>query len=279
MTNSEKFNQKQLEIIDKVRKLFNMSSDGSGATESEAENSFKLAEKLLHKYHLDMSEITSYIDMDSSENMFDICENVSATYVADKLPKWLSEVVYSISLITTTKPLIRRMERVGKKLPKIEIIFVGDVVDTEIASELFQFLYQTINKLSNNHRREVAGNERHKRSFREGCSSRILSRAEEIDRKNNKSFSDEQVSDISIDSHLFTEEDDEDEEEEQDQNSLTLYKEYTDKKLEKIAEHFEDMDIEPEFIKTESKIITESFEKGVIEGDKVPLTVHKKIDN
>ena len=142
-------------ILDKIKKLLNLANPNNNGSEGEIQSAFTLAQKLLKKHHLTMSQITAYDDDTTSEaGMFDVIESEAAKFAANILPRWMETLLRSVNTITETKTLIKRSSRTGSTYGNLSIVFVGDTIDVETSVELFLFLKDSVSKLSTAHSNE-----------------------------------------------------------------------------------------------------------------------------
>ena len=277
------------QILSKIKKVLNLSESARQcSTLEEAQAAFSMAQRMLKKYHLSMSQVVAFDtspENDTSE-FFELKEEVAVEYRANSVPRWMGSVILAVNLLTDTKCLIKRIARSNDKYFDMKIIFVGDVMDVSMAVELFTFLRTTITKLSTKHMNELNDSSyKNWRSFAEGCSSRIYERAQEQDKKISD-YLGESLNNCDIDSRVIDDEEDEnldfdlDEEFEEfkSETSLVQYNKYKDEKLEKIKEFIDNMEAEKEQVSTSSSRIDQhSFEMGKQAGNNIQLEVQKKL--
>jgi len=274
-------------ILDKIKKLLNLANPNNNGSEGEIQSAFTLAQKLLKKHHLTMSQITAYDDDTTSEaGMFDVIESEAAKFAANILPRWMETLLRSVNTITETKTLIKRSSRTGSTYGNLSIVFVGDTIDVETSVELFLFLKDSVSKLSTAHSNEYEKKHKYWRSFADGCATKILERAQEVEKKYSDKF-ERTLADLDISNRELTEEDEEELEEIDDEIedqinsenfSIELYKKYEDCKVNKILEYIENIDAEEE--KSSSKTArteVNSYQMGQTAGETIPLSISKKI--
>lgn len=278
------------QILSKIKKVLNLSESARQcSTLEEAQAAFSMAQKMLKKYHLSMSQVIAFDNSpenDTSE-FFELKEEVAVEYRANSVPRWMGSVILAVNLLTDTKCLIKRIARNNDKYFDMKIIFVGDIMDVSMAVELFNFLRTTITKLSTKHMNELNDSSyKNWRSFAEGCSSRIYERSQEQDKKISD-YLGNSIGDCDIDSRVIDDEEDEnldfdlDEEFEEfkTETSLVQYNKYKDEKLEKIKEFIDNMEAEKEQVSTtSSRIDQHSFDMGKKAGNNIQLEIQKKLE-
>jgi hypothetical protein len=284
-------------ILDKIKKLLNLANPNNNGSEGEIRAAFTLAQKLLKKHHLTMSQITA-CDDDTTSNagMFEIVESEAAKFVANTLPKWMELLLKSVNIITETKTLIKRSQRPGSTYGNLSIVFIGDSIDVSTSTELFLFLKDTVSKLSTSHYNDHGKQHKYWRSFADGCSTKILERTQELEEKFTSKF--KSSDDLDISSRIITEDDEELEEIDDDEDdeeleeideeidsqinstgfSIELYKKYEDSKVNKIKDYIDNIGAEEE--KSSSRTArteVDSYQMGQTAGKKIPLSISKKI--
>jgi hypothetical protein len=278
-------------ILEKIKKLLNVANPENNGSEGEMQAAFTLAQKLLKKHHLDMSQVME-LDQDNSSatGFLELTEVEAVKYVANAIPRWLELVIRSVNTITETKTLIKRSPRSGSSYGSLCIVFVGESIDVLSASELFNFLKDTVSKLSAKHATVVEGKHKQWRSFAEGCACKILERAQELEEKYDSKINNRTADDLDVSNREITEEDEEDEEEIDDDDididlgiknetfSIELYNKYKESKIEKIKEYIANLEVESEKSSSRSsKIEVDSYGMGQQAGEKIPLNVSKKL--
>lgn len=275
-------------VILKVQKLMEKSDTSKGNTIEEASTAIDLAFKLLKKHHLTMSQVMATVTSNTrnvNSDFFQLIELEVVSYKANAIPLWMANIILAVNKITETKTLIKKTQRPGKSCCDLRILFVGDVADAQTSAELFNFLKIIITRLSTSHISEIQGKFKQWRSFAEGCSDKILSRATELEEKFlEKTKSDKNDPDLDFSVSNFQLDDDDEYEELcseiddffKDQTSLVLYNEYQQAKLDKIEEYLDNLDVKDEKkVKKISRTDKISFERGTESGEKIPLNVPK----
>ena len=281
------------DIISRIQKLLNMSDTKRGTSIDEAKTALEMAHKLLAKHHLSMSQIMALDESGSANSgFFELTEQEAYTYVANELPKWLKNLIEVVNLITETRTLIKRSPIPGKTYGTLRIVYIGDVVDVTSATDLLQFLKETVSGLSNTHAKKHDNKFKYWRSFAEGCSNALLEKAERLISKNklDKDLTVENSADrLSVDNFEIDEDDeviddeenideDDDSEIKVTEQSLELYKKYQDTKFEKIKEFISSQNIEEERSSSRSsKVDDNSFIIGQRAAEKIPLKVMNKL--
>lgn len=283
------------QILEKIKKLLDLANPDNRGTEGEMQSAFSMAQKLLKKHHLSMSQVAELDDESTTHTgFFELTEVEVVKYAANILPKWMEILIRSVNSVSETKTLIKRSPRAGSSYGNLSIVFVGDSLDVLSASELFTFLKNTVSKLSTAHCNDFEGKHKYWRSFAEGCSTKILERAieleERFDEKFNHTADDLDVSnrEITEDEEEFIDDIDEDEDEDfgegideqiHDQNfSIELYNKYKNNKFEKIREYLDNLEAEEEKSSSRTaKLEVNSFELGQKAGETIPLTITKKL--
>lgn len=271
-------------VLDKIKKLLNLSDKSKNSSEEEASTALDMAHRLLRKYHLSMSQVTSLEDSNNSNSdCFELTEVEAVSYKANLLPKWLEFIIKTVNKITETKTLIKRTPVHQSVYGNLSIFFVGDNVDVSSSIELFHFLKTTVSRLSTEHSNANGGKHKYWRSFSEGCSQKLYERAVELEEELDNQLSG--LNDLSIDNHELDEDDDYEESVEdlddqiEDENfSIELYNKYKESKIDKIKEYIEQLEVEKEKVSTKTNNTEiKSFEEGQKAGDKIPLKVINKL--
>jgi len=289
-------NENEDKILERIKKLLDLANPDNKGSEGEIQTAFAMAQKLLKKHHLSMSQVMSLDEENSSATgFFELKETEVVRYAANILPKWMETIIRAVNSITETKTLIKRSPRAGSSYGNLSIVFVGEVLDVNSSTELFNFLKDTVSKLSTKHVNDIEGKHKQWRSFAEGCSSKILDRAKELEQEYDDKIHQRTVADLDISNREITDEDEEeiedvddideiDEElEEQINNqtfSLELYDKYKETKFEKIKEYIQNIEAENEKCSSKTaKIEVDSFEMGQHAGETIPLTISKKLES
>lgn len=275
------------DVLLKIKKLLVLTDKKSNAAIGETVNAMSLAQKLLLKHHLSMSQVLAIGDENQNESdLIDVKEEESVTFKANAVPKWMMNIIIAVNKITQTKALIRRISRGEKLLCELKIIFIGDALDVLTACELFNFLRNSVTRLATKHQNEISGKYKQWRSFSEGCSETILLRSKSIDLEIKRKTSgfkttsnDLDISNFELDNiNDYDIIDDELESMFTDSNSIVLYKKYEDTKFKKIHEYLKNKDFEYEqSSSTISRVDGDSYTMGIIAGKKIPLKVTKQV--
>jgi hypothetical protein len=274
-------------ILDKIKKLLNVANPNNNGSEGEMHSAFALAQKLLKKHHLTMSQITACDDdISSNAGMFEVIESEAAKFAANSLPQWMEILLRSVNIITETKTLIKRSPRTGSTYGNLSIVFVGDSLDVSTSIELFLFLKETVSKLSTAHSNEHEKKHKYWRSFADGCSSKVLQRAQETEKKYSDKFT-RTIDDLDIANREFSDEeeaeleeiDDEIESQIDSENfSIELYKKYEDNKINKIKEFIDSFEAENEASSSRTaRPEVNSYQMGQTAGETIPLVILKKV--
>lgn len=280
-------NEDKNDVLLKIKKLLIVADKKSNAAIGEAANAMSLAQKLLLKHHLSMSQVLAIGDENQNESdLIDVREEESVSFKANAVPKWMMNIIIAVNKITQTKALIRRLARDKKSLCELTIIFIGDSLDALAASELFNFLRNSVTRLATKHQNEINGKYKNWRSFSEGCSNTILSRSKDIEMEIKRKVSGfkNSIGDLDISNFELDEDDDYDVADDNldelfsDSSSLILYMKYEDTKFKKINEYLENKDFEYEQCSsTISRVDGDSYTMGIIAGKKIPLKVTKQV--
>lgn len=276
------------EVLSKIQKLLNLADKDRNNNIGEATTALSFAHKLLTKHHLTMSQVVSIIednDLTRETNFFELKESEAVTYAANILPRWLETIIKSVNRVTQTKTLIKRSPRLNSIYGNLSIVFVGDMVDVSSSVELFDFLKNTISRLSSEHSKQYEGKFKYWRSFAEGCSDKIFNRAQELDEQLKKKLDKLVNNDLSVDSRELEDEDEYEEYDEEIERQISeetfnieLYKKYEKNKFDKIKEYVEQIEAEEEKSSSRtSKIDSNSFLCGQKAGEKIPLTITPKL--
>lgn len=280
-------NEDKNDVLQKIKKLLIVADKKSNAAIGETINAMSLAQKLLLKHHLSMSQVLAIGDENQNESdLIDVREEESVSFKANSVPRWMTNIIIAVNKITQTNALIRRLARDKKSLCELTIIFIGDSLDVLTASELFNFLRNSVTRLATKHQNEINGKYKNWRSFSEGCSNTILSRSKviEMEIKRKVSGFKNSIGDLDISNFELDEDDDYDvvddnlDELFSDSSSLVLYMKYGDAKFKKINEYLKNKDFEYEQCSsTISKVDGDSYTMGIIAGKKIPLKVTKQV--
>jgi hypothetical protein len=276
-------------VLTKIKKLLNMAQHGNHSDEviEEANTAMAMAQRMLKRHHLSMSQVIAFDNSEEGEtntNFFELKEEEAAKFRANTLPRWMATLVTVVNKVTETKTLIRRVSRPGDSYNDLQIMFVGDVLDVSTGVELFNYFRNTVTKLSSTHTKEIQGKYKQWRSFAEGCSSRLLERAVELENKMNRLFNQSIYDKCSVENFELDENEEWDDlgadfEEFRDQKSLELYGKYQENKYEKIREFINNIDAENEKVSsTTSRIDEISFAKGSEAGEQIPLKISTKLN-
>lgn len=274
------------DVLLKIKKLLVLTDKKSNAAIGETVNAMSLAQKLLLKHHLSMSQVLAIGDENQNESdLIDVKEEESVSFKANAVPKWMMNIIIAVNKITQTKALIRRLARDKKSLCELKIIFIGDSFDVLTASELFNFLRNSVTRLATKHQNEINGKYKNWRSFSEGCSDAILSRSNDIEMEIKRkvsgfknSIGDLDISNFELNEDDYDIADDNLDELFSDSSSLMLYMKYEDVKFKKINEYLENKDFEYEQCSsTISRVDGDSYTMGIIAGKKIPLKVTKQV--
>ena len=286
--------REETDVLQKVKKLLNVAERGDECNIDEANSAMAMAHKLLRKHHLSMSRVLEFDSAQSGTDtdFLELREEEAASFKANVIPKWMMSVIMTVNRVSQTKTLIKRTPRNTSAYGELRIVFVGDSTDVYSATELFNYLRNTISKLSSKHRKSVDGKFKHWRSFAEGCSDTILDRAKRMDSKIDKEI--DKIfgmcnTECNLDVSNYELGDDLDEDYEiidddifdellKDEHALVLYGKYKHTKLQQIATYLEDKEVEEETkSSTTARTLEESFVLGSAAGEDIPLSVSQKI--
>jgi hypothetical protein len=117
-------------VIEKIKKVLELAKNNP--SEEEAKAAALQAQKLLAKYHIEMSEVEG-IDLDKIESIDEVRVDVPAK-------KWKYELARIISKNFRCKHFY---------YGKGTVVFYGHKTDAEIAAETFKYLFSLGNKLAN----------------------------------------------------------------------------------------------------------------------------------
>jgi len=263
------------DILARIKKLLNITNIDSNATIHEATNAMELAQKLIKKHHLSMSKVMAFDDGCSASDYIEIKEEVAVKFKANVVPVWMMNIIISVNYITTTKTLINRTPRKDKNYSELDIVFLGDHIDAITASDLFNFLRKTTQKLSSKHVSHNNGKFKQWRSFAEGCSLTLLNRSKELvegldivseNKLDISQFEFDSPNDYEIEDDII------------DEQSLVLYQQYQDTKTDLILDYLNDKGVVDEQVsKTTSQFDQTSHQLGIEAGKNIPLKVSKKL--
>ena len=276
------------EIVSKIQKLLNLANTDRNNNIGETTAAMEMAHKLLRKYQISMSQVMEFDSQGNVDtNFLELKECEAVRYAANTLPKWIEMIIKSVNRITQTKTLIKRSSRANSSYGNLSIVFIGDSVDVDTSIKLFDYLKDTVSKLSTEHSKQNGGKFKYWRSFAEGCSTNILDRSEEIDKKldsNIGSFFLSGIDRLSVENREIDDDDyevydnDIEEELENENFSVELYNKYKESKIEKIREYIKSAQAENEESSSRTaRMEMESFEQGQLAGEKIPLRVSSKL--
>jgi len=277
-------------VLQKIQKLLSVADESSNAAIGETANAMALAQKLLRKHHLSMSQVLA-LDSgnEGSSDLLEVKEYESVSFKANVVPLWMMDLIKAVNRITQTKTLIKRTPREGNVYSELKIIFIGDPLDVLTASELFNFLRKSITKLSSKHQKESGGKFKQWRSFAEGCSDTLLTRSRAIDDKIDKGLDkifESSTDDLDISNFELDDDDeydiiDDDEFDDllHDETALVLFGQYRDAKYQRISDYINDKEVEDEqSSSTTSKVDSNSYILGTEAGEIIPLKLNKQVE-
>lgn len=176
-------------IIAKIRKLFAMANH-AGSNEQEAETALRQAEALLRKHNLSMTDITP------EEAKSDVRESVMHKYkwTPGRSPVWANWLSVEISKLTDTYVMWvpAKSNDSWVKRQQCNLCYVGGQADVITAGEMFDYLFQTINRLCDEYFEGVeippTKGKTYKNSYRYGVVQRLSERMKEMIRDKEAEF-------------------------------------------------------------------------------------------
>lgn len=174
-------NEETKKVIEKVRKLYAMANHAT-ANEHEAANASKMAEALLRKHNLSISDITP------AEAKSDVRESIMNAYkwTPSRAPMWAQALAVTIADTHDTFVVWRVAAQTDShvKRSQMHLTFVGAELDVEISSQTFDYLFRTIQRLCEEHFEHAyippTKGKTFKNSYREGMVARFVGRFKEI---------------------------------------------------------------------------------------------------
>jgi len=155
---------KKEKVIKKVQAMLNLAND-KNATEGEISNAMSMVKNILKKHDLEMSDI----------ELEEEVSNMTSTYTSDfkRLYCWIKMVCQAIDLICDTQHIHTSLNR-NKRF-----CFCGTKTDTVAALCMFNYLYETIQRMS---KESKMFGMKEKNSYRSGVAFRLIVRATKIKR-------------------------------------------------------------------------------------------------
>lgn len=152
------------DIINKIKKLLALANENSNATEGEIQNALAMAQRLMQKHNIHLSQLT--------ESEFEKQEaDRKSVFRKNGFHKWEKMLSQVVAKATETETFYA-----GRALHNMTLNFVGLKVDTICAIELFNYLQFHVNRLGKEH---AGGIWSSYRSFCYGCVERLFERVED----------------------------------------------------------------------------------------------------
>ena len=182
-------NNEMTRVMEKIRKLLNMAERAEG-NENEAANAARMAENMLRKYNLSMSDITP------EEAKSNVTESAwtDMKWTAGKAPTWVASLIIAVAEAHDCFIVWRRAKTTDSWVakPQSNLTFVGTEMDAAVAKEVFVYLYRTVNRLTDEWAKDAyipAGKARtYKNSYRSGMAHRLNERLKEMTAEKDKEF-------------------------------------------------------------------------------------------
>lgn len=168
-------------ILRKIRALIEMASRQEG-NEEEAMVAAGQLEKMLAKYNLELADITP--EQVKSEVVSKRWTGMKWT--ENRIPRWANRLAIAVAKLCDTFCVLESADSNDGHVRKAQanFAFVGMDVDVQATVMMFGYLYQTINRLSDEHVKNTyvpKGKARtYRDSFRLGASTRLRERILEI---------------------------------------------------------------------------------------------------
>jgi len=132
--------QKKGKIIDKIKKLISLSTSSN---EHEAALAASMAQDLLNKYNLSMTEVERNEEEVGEEGI----------YLGGKVPTWVGQLFLNVGKMFNLKTIISYSggSRYSNKGRKAIYNWIGTELDRQTSKFIFEYLRETIERLSENY--------------------------------------------------------------------------------------------------------------------------------
>lgn len=172
---------KKKKILSKIRKMLEMARRSEG-NEEQAAVAAKMVENTMRKYNLTLADITP----EEAKNDTLQARNQKYKWTAGKTPTWVNKLAVSLADTYDTfcvlTPANRNDGHVAKQ--QFNIAFVGLEVDVAVTLEMFDYLYSTVVKLTEQHFVKNPAPEgkgrTHKAAYRDGMATRLAIKLNEL---------------------------------------------------------------------------------------------------
>lgn len=260
------------DILQRVQRILAKTANNSSISETEV--AMNLAHKLLRKHGLSMADVMSVEEAQANATSVDIKEVVGAEFKCSKVPKWETILVSVVNKLTDTRTLYQFFSPEGKH-GLVKFVFIGTKTDVSVAVELHKYLRKNVTRLSSNHQKETRGKFRQWRSFAEGCTCSLMTRAMDETRLWNPVEKERSPFDIS--NFELDEEDEKLFDDEFGKETHQKYEIILAGKREKIDEYLDQKKIEKEQLSTSANLDHSSFQLGTEAGKTISLETRNLI--
>lgn len=276
-------------VISKIRKLLNIADKSRNTFEAEAESALEKVHELLLQNNLSLSDVAVESHDNSTTNKGEIREEVAITYKCAGIPYWLVLLMNCVSKVCDVYPITNHPVKKGE-YGNYVISFVGEVCDSIVAKETFLYLKNRVTKMSTKHMKETTGKNTEWISFANGCCTNLYYRAENLVaerhtkvkdyaktkfQKMDSSIDDEPDDELEDDLDDTIDEDLVDFRETQIEDVVRNYDIVLKSKTDKITEYLRTNGIKEDIVDTKASRNVDSYQVGFIEGDSIPLTKSK----
>lgn len=165
---------KKKKILGKIRKMLEMARRSEG-NEEQAAVAAKMVENTMRKYNLTLADITpEQAKNDTTAELYR-----SMKWTAGKTPVWVNRLAVAIANTYDTFCTLTASPENDSWVSKQQyhLSFIGMDVDVAVTLEMFEYLYATVNKLTDEHFAKnpaPAGKGRtYKAAYRDGMATRL----------------------------------------------------------------------------------------------------------
>ena len=161
------------EVIELIRKLFNLGNKDRNSSESEAEVALQKAQELLQKHNLDMSDVM--VKEQEKVIQVEVSNEIVFELKRSSMSSWEKILISVVGRATETNGYFNK-RYIGGRSILWQVGFVGTEWDRSIAKELYLYLHEKIYRMS----KQFYGNDMPaQRCFMEGFVNRLYHRVME----------------------------------------------------------------------------------------------------
>lgn len=172
---------KTTRLLAKIRKMMEMANRAEG-NEAEAAVAAGMVEKLLRKHNLTIADITP--EQAKNDTTKDLYRKMKWT--AGKCPVWVNRLAITLATTYETFCVFSAAESNDSHVAKAQqhISFVGASLDVAVTVQMFEYLFTTVNRLTDEHFAKnptPQGKARtYKAAYRDGMATRLAMRLKEM---------------------------------------------------------------------------------------------------